>query len=163
MALHSVNVPSCTGVAFRERPTNRYTAGSTCVRVCLYVQAGRQAGKQAQQCVWVPTVVTFCSYFLLLPAQHAAPCQPACFDTCYLTCSLACSTTIARLTNTAVLTDGFAMLSFTPAKGGVEGEAEAGTLCAGQKLQPSSYPVPSLSQGSVQDCAQPKNTEQQQK
>jgi hypothetical protein len=30
IALQSVRVPSCTGVAFRERPTNRYTAGSTC-------------------------------------------------------------------------------------------------------------------------------------
>lgn len=30
IARQSVSVPSCTGVAFREVPTNRYTAGSTC-------------------------------------------------------------------------------------------------------------------------------------
>ena len=125
-ALHSVSVPSWEGVAFRDAPTNRYTAGSTCgqrggraasLRCCAVLGGRRPAaapGDRRMQARGARAAGAVSGQLLRdcsPPGQHAAaaaalllgtPGAHAHHQAAPHTCSLAASTIMARLAITAV-------------------------------------------------------------
>lgn len=131
IALQSVNVPSCTGVALSDRPTNRYTAGSTC-RGRAHKRRDTTDNRLLRQVAGVSSALWVCLQACVLGihasiailhtvravVSGARTCarQPKTAwyrRQCALTCSFACSTTIARLTRIAVRDLAAAMLMMT--------------------------------------------------